>query len=169
MDYFLTTYRLGFRCWTEDDFQLALELWSDPEVMRLVGGPLGPEGVRMRLANEITQMEALGIQYWPIFLLKTGEHVGSVGLRPRVQDDRVFELGFHLRRAFWGKGYATEAAREVVEYAFETLAADALFAGHHPMNDRSRKVLEQLRFKSTSREHYPPIGMMEPTYLLRRK
>jgi [ribosomal protein S5]-alanine N-acetyltransferase len=168
MKYFLTTYRLGFRCWTEDDLPLAQQLWGDPAVTRLIGGPMSPEAVRARLRDEIEQMNRAGIQFWPIFLLEEEQFVGCAGLRPRRHDDVVFELGFHLCHEHWGKGLAYEASRAVVKYAFETLEADTLFAGHHPLNDRSRRLLLQLRFKSTGAEAANP-AMIHPSYLLRRE
>ena len=143
-----------------------MALWGDPDVTRLIGGPFSPEQVKERLDNEIASMSAHGVQYWPIFLLSGGEHVGCAGLRPYRPDDRIYELGFHLRRGHWGKGLAEEAGRGVIAFAFETLGASALFAGHHPANDASRRVLEKLGFRLTHQERYPPTGLMHPSYLL---
>ena len=168
MNYFLTTAHLGFRCWSEEDLPLAMELWGDPEVTALIGGPFTLEMVRERLAREIVQMEGYGLQYWPIFLLDGNHHVGCAGLRPYRTEQRVYELGVHLRRAFWRRGLSTEAARAVIDYGFETLGADALFAGHHPANQASRQLLLKLGFVHTHEELYPPTGRMHPSYLLRR-
>ena len=68
--YFLTTHRIGFRCWTAEDLSLAVGLWGDPEVMRFIDsrGRLSEEQVRDRLRREIATAEAHGVQYWPIFL-----------------------------------------------------------------------------------------------------
>jgi hypothetical protein len=55
-------------------------------------------------------------------------------VRPYRSEPRVYELGFHLRPAFWNRGLATEAAGAVIRYAFTTLAAEGLFAGHHRAN-----------------------------------
>jgi [ribosomal protein S5]-alanine N-acetyltransferase len=166
MDYFLTSARLGFRCWREDDLPLALALWGDPEVTALIGRPLSKEMVRARLTKEIAQMQEYGVQYWPIFLLHGDEHVGCAGLRPYRIEERIFELGFHLRRAFWGQGLAREAARAAIDYGFGTIGAKALFAGHHPANEASRHLLLKLGFVCTHDELYPPTGLMHPSYLL---
>ena len=83
MDYFLTSRRLGFRCWREDDLPLAMELWGDPETTVFTGGPFTPETVHARLADEILRMKERGIQYWPVFLLDDDSHVGCAGLRTR--------------------------------------------------------------------------------------
>jgi ribosomal-protein-alanine N-acetyltransferase len=169
MEYFLTSARLGFRCWKDDDLPLAMELWSDPEVTVFTGGPFTAEMVKARLHREIAHMQAHGFQYWPIFLLDGDRHAGCAGLRIYNKEDRVYELGYHLRRAFWGRGLAKEAARAIIDYGFETLDAECLFAGHHPLNDVSRKVLLSVGFTYFGEEIYPPTGIIEPTYRLRKR
>jgi len=166
MDYFLKSARLGFRCWTDEDLPLALALWRDAEVTALVGGPFTPEMIRARLVTEILQMQQYGVQYWPVFLLDGNVHVGCAGLRPCRLEQRVYELGVHLHSAFWRRGLAKEASRAVIEYAFGSLGATALFAGHHPTNEPSRQLLLKLGFVRTHEELYPPTGLMHPSYLL---
>ena len=166
--YFLYSDRLGFRRWEASDFPLAMDLWGDPDVTRLIGGPLTPAQVGERLTREITTMRTDAVQYWPIFLRATGEHVGCCGLRPYRPEDGILEVGAHLRKAFWGRGYASEATRAVMAYAFETLGVAALFAGHNPANAASRRVLEALGFRYTHDEYYPPTGLHHPSYLLTR-
>jgi ribosomal-protein-alanine N-acetyltransferase len=59
--------------------------------------------VRTRLAKEIAQMQASGVQNWPVFLLDDYQHVGCAGLWPYRIEEGVYELGFHLRRVFGDK------------------------------------------------------------------
>lgn len=165
--YFLRTARLGFGTWTPDDLPLALELWTDPRVTRLFGGPFPPDEVRRRLDREITTQARLGFQYWPLFRLSDGAHVGCAGLRPCDRADTL-ETGFHLRPAFWSQGLGTEAARAILAHAFTTIGAKALFAGHHPDNNESRRLLLRLGFRSIGEELYPPTGLPHPSYLLDR-
>ena len=164
--YFLRTERLGFRPWSESDLGLALELWGDPAVTRLIGGPFSPEQIRDRLAREMATQKTHGVQYWPIFLLVSDAHLGCCGLRPYRLEDGIYEIGIHLRAACWGQGYALEAARAVIAFAFENLGARALFAGHHPANGASRRLLATLGFPYTHDELYPPTGLNHPSYLL---
>jgi len=166
MDYFLHSARLGFRCWQPADLPLALSLWGAPRVSAKIGRQLTPQQIESRLSCEIAQMSASGMQYWPIFLLDGGEFTGCAGLRPKY--GRTFELGYHLLPAHWGKGLATEAARAVIGYAFATLAAEAIFAGHHPENAASRHILLKLGFEPDGEEFYEPSGLIEPVYLLPR-
>lgn len=170
--YFLTTERLGFGLWTENDLLLARSLWGDPKVTSLIGGPFSTAQVRERLDREIALMNEFGVQYWPMFPLDTTSDgdgfVGCAGLRPYRMEERIYEIGFHLRPAYWGMGLAQEAARAVIGYAFGTLGVKGLFAGHHPSNEASRKLLEKLGFKFTHRELYAPTGLEHPSYLLIR-
>ncbi len=164
--YFLRSRRLGFRPWSDADIDLAMAVWGDPEVTRLIGGPFSPGQVRERLAREIATAQSHGVQYWPMFLLATDEHVGCCGLRPYTAEDGVYEIGVHVRRVHWGYGYAPEATRTVIAYSFAALGVRALFAGHHPANMASRRILERLGFRYTRDELYPPTGLQHPSYLL---
>jgi [ribosomal protein S5]-alanine N-acetyltransferase len=168
MEYFMSTERLGFRVWREDDFELALGLWGDPEVTKLIDarGRLSEEQVRERLSKEIANEKEYGVQYWPVFLLKNDDHVGCCGLRPHDLPEQIYALGFHLRPTHWRQGYALEAARAVIAYAFGALGAKALFAGHNPKNEPSRNVLTRLGFRHTHDAFYAPMGQYHPSYLL---
>lgn len=165
-----TTSRLTFRSWSETDLDLAVSLWGDPRVTALFDsrGQLSREQVRQRLALEIANERELGIQYWPFFLRQTGEFVGCSGLKPYDVSRSLYELGFHLRPAFWGVGYATEAARAVIDCAFASRRPEALLAGHNPRNHASKRVLEKLGFTYLRDEYFAGTGLMHPLYELRR-
>ena len=167
-DYFMCSARLGFGIWNEHDLPLAMGLWGDPQVTLMTGGPLTPAQVAARLAREIHNQQVHRFQYWPLFDRRTGEHVGCCGLQPRAPQEHICELGYQLRADRWGQRYAQEAGEAVIAHAFGALGLAALFAGHHPDNARSRRVLEALGFKYTHHEVYPPSGDLEPAYLLRR-
>jgi len=160
------TARLVFNLWSTEHRPLALALWGDPRVSALIGGPFSEAKARERLEMELAQQRLHGVQYWPIFLKEGSEHVGCCGLRPYDLPRGVYELGFQLRAEHWGKGLATEAARSVIKYAFETLGALGLFAGHHPQNSSSKRVLEKLGLRYTHDQLYPPTGLQHRSYLL---
>ncbi len=168
MNYFLTSAVLGFRCWRVEDLPLAMELWGDSRVSQYIGGPFSAEIVSSRLLREIAQEQEFGMQYWPFFLLEGGRHAGCAGLRPYRAQERIYEIGIHLRQEYWGRGLAQEAARSLIDYGFDKVGAAALFAGHHPQNEASRRLLLKLGFVYTHEEFYPPTGRLHPSYLLRR-
>lgn len=168
-EYWLKTERTGFSKWCASDIELAKSLWGNPEVTRLIcaSGKFSEDEVQQRLEKEIENGEKAGIQYWPFFELETKELVGCCGLRPRTEKE--YEIGFHLRPEFWGKGYAMEAANAVIQYAFTGLGAEKLFAGHNPKNEASKKVLRKLGFQFVGDEFYAPTGLMHPSYEIRRE
>ena len=167
--YFLKTSRLGFRQWREDDLGIATGLWGDHEVTKFFDarGKLSQNEVQERLAKEIMSQKEHRVQYWPIFLLRSNRHVGCCGLRPYDLSQRIYEIGFHIRSNRWRHGYGHEATVAIIKYAFNTLEANALFAGHNPKNEVSRHLLEQLGFRYTHDEYYPPTGLNHPSYLLK--
>jgi [ribosomal protein S5]-alanine N-acetyltransferase len=165
--YFLTSPRLGFSTWSHDDLPLAMDLWGDPNVTRLTGGPFTAAQVAERLLREIENLKQRGIQYWPVFLRETGQHVGCCGLQPHDDGNGIYELGFQLRQKYWGHGFGREAAQAAISHSFTALGVRTLYAGHHPLNDASRRLLQGLGFRYTHDEFYAPTGQIEPCYLLR--
>lgn len=165
---FWETRRLIFRTWTETDLELALGLWGDPQVTRYIDarGKLSVDAVQDRLAREIAGLQENGVQYWPIFLQSTSEHVGCCGLRPYDLSGNKYELGFHIRSELWGRGFASEAALRVMAYAFNEKSVNALFAGHNPHNTASRHLLKKLGFRYTHAEYYAPTGLYHRSYVL---
>ena len=167
--YFLKTNRLGFRQWRQDDISNAIGLWGDHDVTKYFDarGKLSEDQVQERLVKEIMNQKNHGVQYWPIFLIESNVHVGCCGLRPYDLSKQIYEIGFHIRSKHWRRGYGREAAVVIIGYAFNTIKAHALFAGHNPKNDISRHLLEQLDFCYTHDEYYPLTGLNHPSYLLK--
>jgi [ribosomal protein S5]-alanine N-acetyltransferase len=165
-DHFIRTSRLGFGTWRVDDLALAVGLWGDARVTRLIGGPFTSQWIQDRLALEISRQSTHGIQYWPLFRLSDEVHVGCCGLRPVHDRAGVLELGFHLRPEHWGHGFATEAARAVLGHAFTSLGTNVVVAGHHPENEDSRRVLQGLSFRFTNDALYAPTGLQHLNYAL---
>ncbi len=168
----MTSERLGFSVWTEDDEDLAKALWGDPEVTRFISanGSFNRQQIKARLALEIDNQRRFGMQYWPIFELESGRFAGVCGLRPhRPSINMELEIGCHLRPEFWGREFAVEASRRVIRYAFEELGARSVFAGHNPGNTKSARVADKLGLDYVGTEYYPPTGLMHPSYRLSKK
>lgn len=171
--YFLTTPRLGFSRWREDDLDLACSLWGEPAVTRYISSSgFSDDQVRARLRFELDHNRDYGVQYWPVFLRESGDFIGCCGLRafdsePGDLEQGIYELGFHLKPEYWGRGYGGEAARAVIDYAFDHLHLKELFAGHHPDNANSGKLLRKLDFTPAGTHYYPPTGLEHPAYVLK--
>ena len=165
-EYFMKTEHIGFSYWTNADKELAIQLWGEKDVTRYicVKGEFSQQNIIDRLNVEVNNGKQYQVQYWPIFNLMTGELIGCCGLRPFKSEQHSYEIGFHLRRIYWGQGYAFEAAKGVIQYAFTELDAVKLYAGHHPKNDGSRKLLTRLGFQYIGNNFYEPTGLYHPSF-----
>lgn len=163
------TRRLVARSWRLDDLPSAIELWGDPAVTALIDsrGKLSDRQVAEKLRTEIEREGSCGVQYWPLFARDSGGFVGCGGLRPWIYtpDEANFEIGFHIVKRCWGKGFATEAALGVLEYGWEKLRLAKVYAGHHPDNTASQRILAKLGFEFVADVFYEPTGLMHPSYL----
>lgn len=165
-EYFIKTLRIGFSIWNNADLNLASQLWGEKEVTRFIcsTGKFTQEDIENRLNTEICNYELYHIQYWPVFDLSTGELIGCCGIRPYKSETHCYELGFHLREKYWGQGYAAEAAKAAIDYSFHLLNAEKLYAGHHPQNKASEKLLMKLGFQCIGNDFYTPTGLYHPLY-----
>jgi len=168
MNYFLKTERLGFTEWQEDFYGFALELWADPHVSRLikVDGVFSEDEIKIRLQTEMQNKKIYDVQYYPIFLLNTNSFVGCCGLRPYLPEKSIYEFGFYLKPDYWGKGYAFEAAKAIIDYSVCNIPIQNIYAGHHPENAASKKSLERLGFRYYKEEYYEPTKLYHPLYAL---
>ncbi|HKI79298.1 MAG TPA: GNAT family N-acetyltransferase [Ignavibacteriaceae bacterium] len=171
MEFFLSSTRLLFRKWGIDDLYFAEKLWGNKEVTKYISanGKFSFEEISNRLKNEIDTQDKFGMQYWPVFLKSKNEFIGCCGLRPYNSDKNILELGVHILPEFWRKGYASEALKVVISYAFNFLKVSGLFAGHNPENEISGKLLIKNGFDYTHNEFYEPTGLNHPSYLLTKE
>jgi len=165
--YFLESNHIGFSTWSNTDLELALRLWGDSEVTKFIGGPFNEEQIKERLLQEIVTLQTYNVQYWPIFLLDTNEHIGCCGLRPYKPGENIYEIGIHIKSIYWNKGYAFEAMQAIAEYAFTILRVAGLFARFDPLNQMSMKILVKLGFQYVD-DYSSPNGKSHPTYMLWR-
>ncbi|MFE3603287.1 GNAT family N-acetyltransferase [Streptomyces sp. NPDC059142] len=163
MEHVLETGRLRLRPFTDDEAEVArvVALDNDPGVRRFIDGgrPVSPDTVR-----RTTLPRLLGPGFRAAEERATGEWLGWFCLEPRPgpgpgdgPDWRAPELGYRLRRAAWGRGYATEGARALVRTAFTVLGAERVTAQTMTVNTGSRRVLEKagLRYLHTFFEEWP--------------
>lgn len=147
----LVTERLRFRRLTLDDLDNLVALDNDPGVMRyLEVRPPTRDETRAELGTLLREYEEFpGFGTWAAIEKATGRFAGWFSLR-RQRDlpaDHA-TLGYRLRRAVWGLGYATEGARALVRYGFDELGLARMSADTMAVNERSRRVMEKagLRF-----------------------
>lgn len=143
----LETERLFLRRLTMQDFDNLLELHSDPEVMRFVdtGKPARPQEIREELPLLIREYEAFpGFGRWAAIEESSDQFVGWFGLRLRADIAPAnATLGYRIRSVFWGRGFATEVSRALVQRAFAELGVERVSADAMAVNHRSRRVMEK--------------------------
>ena len=147
----LTTTRLYLGPVTTDDYPAIASLNSDPAVQRFLCLSKAPPTYKQALADLPCLLSApapTGGGLWCISNKSTGDFLGLTLLL--YTDDRTeVEFGYRLLPKFWGRGYATEAGRAVVNHAFGDLGLTALCAIIHPNNTASGAVAEKLGFLRT--------------------
>ena len=143
----LTTDRLVMRGWRDDDLSAYAEITNDPEVMRFMGGTLDRADTWRQMAFIVGHWELRGYGLWVVEC--EGELIGRIGLL-NPEGWPGLEVGWLLGRHAWGHGYATEAARAAVEYAWRELGAQELISLIAPDNTPSAAVAARLGMRPTN-------------------
>jgi RimJ/RimL family protein N-acetyltransferase len=143
----IQTERLVLRPFTEADLDAFTAVMSAPEVRRALAMPddFGREHAWREMALWRGQWELRGTGNWLLEERATGAVVGRAGLhRPERHDWPGVEVGWTLHPEHWGKGYATEAGRASIDYAFTKLDVDELWSVILPTNTASQAVARRL-------------------------
>ena len=150
----IVTERLLMRAYEPGDLGgLHRVLYSDPEAMKLLGGARELVATRAALDRSIRQQRIDGFSFWPVIERATGELVGEAGLFPLAPGGPDISLGYAFGAAYWGRGYATEAATAVLAEAFGPLGMRRVVAITREANTGSRNVLRKLGFRMQGVRH----------------
>ncbi len=149
----LHTERLLLRPFAMEDAEAyAQHVFSVEEVMRYMSAsgamPLNPlRTARDYIVERNDQWQQMGFGAWAVVEKATDTFMGHAGLFVIEKTD-VIEVGYTLGKRFWGKGYATEAAREVLRYGFHVKEMTEIVAVAFPQNTASLRVMEKLGMRS---------------------
>jgi RimJ/RimL family protein N-acetyltransferase len=169
------TDRLAMRRWQSEDRDAVLAIWADPDVwdgLRL-GAPGRPDLLfaAERFEHHLRHWAEHGFGYWLAEDPESGEIAGWIGAaHPSYVPElsRAVEVGWSLRRPFWGRGLATEGAAAAIQACFAYLAEDDVIALIHPDNTRSIAVAERLGMSSGERAYHAAAECELQVYRLRR-
>jgi RimJ/RimL family protein N-acetyltransferase len=141
----LETDRLVLRMFREEDLDAYAAMCADPDVMRYLGdGKALTRGEAWRqMALILGHWQLRGFGLWAVEERATGALLGRIGFF-QPEGWPGFELGWMLRRASWGKGYATEGATRALAHAFTAMGRDHLISLIRPPNRASIGVAERL-------------------------
>jgi RimJ/RimL family protein N-acetyltransferase len=141
----IRTDRLLLRRWTDADRDPFAALNADPVVMEHMQGSMSTEASDAFIERIERHWEEHGWGLWAVEVPGVAPFVGYVGLWPAdYVADGMVEVGWRLASAHWGKGYATEAAREALRVGFEDVGLDEIVSFTVPQNVRSRRVMERI-------------------------
>lgn len=143
----LTTARLLLRRWRDSDRQPFSDLNADRRVMEFMPGVLQREASDELVDRVERHFERHNFGLFAAELRETQTFIGFVGLAVPSFDAPFMpsvEIGWRLAAEHWGKGLATEGAREVLRYAFETVGLNEIVSFTVPANRRSRRVMEKI-------------------------
>ncbi len=140
----LETNRLFLRPMNETDVDAVYAMRSSADVMRFIR----PQQIERREAKSWVKLissrwEKERIGFCAVVEKASNEFIGWCGLW-RLTETNEIEVGYALRKEFWGKGYAVESSEAFLRYGFETLDLDEIVAVADPENRNSRRVMEKL-------------------------
>ena len=142
----LVTSRLRVRPWSDSDREPFAALNADPEVVEFLRAPLTREESDAFIDRVTDHIAEHGFGFWATETLD-GEFLGFVGLAiPSFEAHFTpcVEIGWRLARPAWGHGYATEAARACLAFAWDEVGADEVVSFTATTNRRSMAVMERI-------------------------
>lgn len=144
----ITSERLLFRPYNDNDFEFLMSLLSDPEVVKFIGnGKTKDINSGKDFLNWIYSTYEFGEDMGLLVLVNKEDRtlVGHAGLVPQtIEGNEEIEIGYWISRKYWGKGYATESAKTLLEYGNKLLDRQRFIALIQPDNVASIKVAKKI-------------------------
>jgi RimJ/RimL family protein N-acetyltransferase len=141
----INTDRLILRKMREDDEESLFEIFSDPVAMRYFGLTFSRARMTRWVMDNLQHERQYGFSLLSVVLKANGEVIGDCGLETdEIEGELTIGLGFDFKRVYWGHGYATEAARAVLEYGFSDLELSSVSGWIDPQNLPSQRVAERI-------------------------
>lgn len=170
----LETEQLRLRSFKPEDEKVMLAINQDPKVMEYFPSMPDANETRAFLARNQQQQAQYGYSLYAVEHKACGNMIGFVGLNrvgfaiPSLVPGTpgLIEIGWRLAQSHWGRGYATEAAKAVLHYAFATLEIHELISFTATINHASRRVMEKigLRHNLVDDFKHPAIDATSPLH-----
>lgn len=162
----LTTERLTLRPWQKTDLAAMHAVSSNPDVMRYFPAVATEEQTKAFISRQHVQQEKRGYCFFAAELRETGQVIGFIGLSYLDMDIEFapcVEIGWRLHPDYWGKGLAPEGARACLDFGFNELGLEAIYADAPVINLPSQAVMRKIgmteycTFKHPGLEDFPEI------------
>ena len=144
----LETERLFLSTWQPSDWIAFRPIATDVEVMRYITGgvPWTDERIQSFVKRQAELLSERGFCRWKLLLKPAQEMIGFCGVG-FWGDSLDPEIGWWLARRYWGRGLATEAARQALRDALERVGLDRIISIARPANVASTRIMEKLGFQ----------------------
>ena len=161
----ITTERLILRQWEEEDFHPFSEMCRDKDVMAHFPKLLTKEESDPMVRRLQSLIAERGWGLWAVEIPRQRKFVGCVGLhipKDSLPFSPCVEIGWRLAKAYWGMGYATEAAKASLRYAFTHLDLDEVVSFTTVGNIRSRAVMKKIGMLYVEHFAHPDLAAADP-------
>lgn len=142
------TDRLALRSFVATDWKHLFEMDNDPDVMRYINGGTSTTEQTVKTILLPTFLEydpdKVGLGFWAAIEKDTNTFLGWFCLRLSDGSSAQARIGYRFYKSTWGKGYATEGAKELLNWGFTKLNLDYIVATTYEFNDASRRVMEKI-------------------------
>jgi ribosomal-protein-alanine N-acetyltransferase len=161
----VTTDRLILRAFTEQDAERLCCILAEEGVLRHfpTSDPPSLDRVQKFIAGQLKHWEEHGFGWWAVEPKSRAEIIGWNGLQYLPETEEI-EIGYLLSKDYWGKGMATEGAKEGIRYGFEILGLERIVGIVHPENIASQGVLKKLGMTFSNKAEY--YGMSAYRYVI---
>ena len=160
----LTTARLRLRAWAERDLAPFAALNADPRVMEFFPAPLSAAESDALVGHVREHFARHGYGFWAVQAPGVADFIGFVGLAVPTFQARFtpcVEIAWRLAYDYWGRGYSSEAAVAVVDFAFASLGLDEIVSFTVPDNLRSRRVMGRLGMRRSPEDDFEHPALPE--------
>ena len=162
----LLTDHLCLRRIQVSDISTLIDLWCDPDVTKHLGGPRDREKIKPLFEEDVENPFAYEYDLWPVEEIQTNEVIGYCGLLEKEVDGKnEIEINYIFKPSAWGKGYAKEIGKAIIEYAFREKKLERLIALIKPENEASKYVARKIGMKY-EKEVVRPGGAKRSVYVI---
>jgi RimJ/RimL family protein N-acetyltransferase len=161
----LTTDRLLLRQWRDSDREPFAALNADPEVMRYFPSVQPREDSDALIDRETALITDRGWGLWAVEVRETGEFIGFTGLAVPTFEAKFLpgvEIGWRLAKGAWGNGYATEAARAVLDIGFGPAGLSEIISFTAATNVPSQRVMQRIGMVHSADFEHPRLADGHP-------
>ena len=165
----IETKRLILREYNIEDYNDLYEILSDRETMEHYPKPYDEKGVRGWIQWNIENYAKYGFGLWAVVLKETGKMIGDCGITiQNIDGDLLPEIGYHIHKNYWRKGFGSEAARAVRDWAFENTEYDRLYSYMKYTNIGSYSTASAIGMKKV-KEYPDEIDTVTYVYAITRE